>query len=118
MKITKIAGGIPAGFIEIEYTITEKDQRIDVTGHGPGTSCKTQDDAQLLQDLLDAEIGDFGGGGGADSGGKTAEGFAEEAAGKPKAKGRFNLDKEKREFGNMPPAQDEDKTRQYDAGMV
>ena len=85
MKITKIAqGGIPAGHIRVSIT-TDESGKVDtrVEGHGPGTSCSGQNDDLLLDDLLDIEIGGFGGTEVVD-GGKTSEGYAEEQASKPK----------------------------------
>ena len=59
--------GIPEGCVEVEIVITPDGEfKRQIVGHGPNTSCQTQDDDRLLEDLL-------GGLGGADDYGKTDE---------------------------------------------
>ena len=116
MKITKIAGGIPAGFVEIEYDIGEQDQEVTVVGHGPGTGCKLEYDDQILQDIMEAEVGEFGGGSNIDGTFKTQEWYNEEQKGKPTPKGRFNLNPPKQRDFSTPDTQEEDRVRQINQG--
>jgi len=111
MKIIKLAqdGGIPAGWVEIEFDIGEQDQKVEIVGHGPGTSCGTQDDDALLRDLMDAEVGGFGPST-TDESGLTSEGYRERQKSKPKA---INpLTQKPRTFG--PAKTEEPEQRQYD----
>jgi hypothetical protein len=61
--------GIPEGHVLIEVTISEDGSyKEEIVGHGPNSSCTTEDDDQLLQDL-------FGDLGEDDDWGKTREGY-------------------------------------------
>ena len=111
MRITKIAeGGIPAGWVEIEFDIGEQDQKAEITGHGPGTSCGTQDDDQLLKDLMEAEVGGFGSSD-TDDGGLTAEGYRAKNRNKPRPVNP--LVQKPKTFG---PQIEEEEERRYDQG--
>lgn len=110
MKIHKMAGGIPEGWVEIEFDIGEQDQRAEIVGHGPGTSCGTQDDDALLKDLMEAEVGEFGGSP-TNEAGLTSEGYAEKQKNRPKP---INpLTQKPRTFG---PIKTEEQDQRYDAG--
>jgi len=113
MKIIKIASGVPAGFVEIEYTLTETDQDVRIVEYGPGASCKNTDADQLIQDLLDAEVGEFGHTEVEDSG-KTAQAYAEEAEAKPATVNPLTGPKSKPRDTYVPTPEEE--TRQYDGG--
>jgi len=120
MKIIKMAqdggGGIPAGFVRIQFDAGEEDQRTEILGHGPGTSCKTENDDLLLEDLLNIEIGGFGS---TDigAGGMTAEGYKEKQKGKPKVVNPLNQkpQKTKAPFGG-PFGTQQDEGRKVDLG--
>ena len=95
MKIIKIAqGGIPAGYVRVQFDAGEQDQRTEILGHGPGTSCKTQNDDLLLEDLLNIEIEGFGDTE-IDGGGLTAEGYRAKQSERPKAFNPLNVKPEK-----------------------
>lgn len=115
MRIIRIAdGGVPAGFVEIEFDIGEQDQKASIVAHGPGTGCGLEDDDQVLKDLMEAEVGGFGSSE-SDDGGLTSEGYAEKNKGKQQPKSRWK--EEERQFGQQPGQQQEEERKKYDAGF-
>ena len=64
MKVYKIAqsgGTVPLGHIRIKITTNmEGEKETRIIGRGADTSCNTEDDPQLIQDYLDAEVPGFG----------------------------------------------------------
>ncbi len=114
MKIIKIAGGVPAGWIEVEHVIGEQEQEAHVVAHGPGTSCKTENDRQLIQDLLEAEIGEFGGGIEILKEGHTAEYYDEVKKNKPKVVNPLLTNKPKNKLAPIDTT--EQRERQFDQG--
>ena len=61
MRITKLAqGSIPPGHVEVEITIGKDGVETKVVAHGPGTSCATQNDDALLEDLMAVEVDGYG----------------------------------------------------------
>jgi len=63
VKIYKLAqsGGVPAGHVRIKTTFDMEGTRESrIIERAENTSCQTEDDAKLLQDLLEAEIPGFG----------------------------------------------------------
>jgi len=114
MKIIKIAEGLPAGWIEVEYIVGEGTIEAHVVEHGPGTACGSEDDDRLINDLLEMEFGDFGGSTVTD-GGKTAEAYEEERSAKPAV---VNPNLEEEEDDTFAPSRGKkNKNRQYDGGM-
>jgi len=120
MRITKIAqnggGGIPSGFVRIQFDAGEEDQRTEILGHGPGTSCKTENDDLLLEDLLNIQIEGYGHTE-VEEGGLTSEGYKEKQKSKPKVVNPLNQkpQKTKAPFGG-PFGTQQDEGRQVDLG--
>jgi len=119
MKIYKVAqsggdgGGIEAGFVRIQFDAGEQDQRTEILGHGPGTSCGSQNDSLLLEDLLNIEIGGFGS---TDigEGGLTAEGYRAKQKSRPTTVNPSKTKKNKAPFGGPFGTQQEDERRKVD----
>jgi hypothetical protein len=89
MKIYRVvqAGGTPPGYVDIKFTYNPdgtSDARI--ASRGEGTSCLTEDDAAILQDLMSGDIPGFGGVGAVTDMGHTSEYFeAKKKKQKPQA---------------------------------